>query len=210
MATWPVDVPQSNGLESADPRDDLAPAANAGMPFGDITNRAIAEEGNRKRLRLENTGIVTPAEVRESRLRRVALETCEAQARHGMGHGAILAAIQGVKADLQGVKADLQGVKADLQEVRADLQAVQATTRNGRRRELIRNGVWTPILVERAGPNPVGEVPPSHPASYELAIAMTDTQITTLERDFNLEPGTFNGATIAARREAVLRYLREG
>ena len=140
MESWPVNVPQSNGSASADPRDDLAPA---------------------------------------------------------VGNGAILAAIQAVEAKLQAVE--------------AKLQAVQASTRNGRRRELIRiGGVWTPILVERAGPNPIGAVPPSHPASHEAALDMTGPQITALEGEFNLPPGTFNGDTIFARREAVFRYLREG
>ena len=64
--------------------------------------------------------------------------------------------------------------------------------------------------MERAGTNPIDAVPPSHPESLEAAIAMTGPQITTLEGEFHLAPGTFNGATIAARREAVLRYLLEG
>ena len=93
MASWPVDVPQTGELTSGDRRDDRAPAVAAGEPLANITNRAISEEENRKRLRSENPATVTNAEVQESRRRRVALETCEAQMMNGMGNGAILAAI---------------------------------------------------------------------------------------------------------------------
>ena len=47
----------------------------------------------RKRLRERDSTVVTQDEVKASRRRLVAIETFEAQAAHGMGNGAILAAI---------------------------------------------------------------------------------------------------------------------
>ena len=189
MASWPVDVPQTGALTSGDPRDDRAPAVAAGEPLANQTNRAISEEENRKRLRSDNPASVSDAEVQESRRRRVALETCEAQMMNGMGNGAILAAIAAN---------------------RATIAANGAAIRNIRRRELSRNGTWTHILVETIGGNPVGVAPPSHPVSRGAVLRMTSAQVTALEAAFNLAPGTFDGDDLADRQNAVLEYLLEG
>lgn len=196
MATWPVAVAQSTALASGDARDERAPAVAVGGPLANNTNLAISEEEKRKRLRSENDGIVTAAELQESRRRRVALETCEAQMIHGMGNGALNAAVQSIGNDVQAI--------------RNDVHAIGATVRNLRRRELNRNGVWTHILVETAGPNPIGVAPPTHPVSRDAVFRMTVAQIVALEAAFNLPPGTFNGVGLAARRDAVLEYLLDG
>ena len=146
MASWPVDVPQTGALTCGAGvpgctslyyrRGDRAPAIAAGEPLTNISNRAISEEENRKRLRSDNPASVTDAEV-QSRRRRVALETWEAQMMNGMGNGAILAAIA-----------------ANGAAIAAAAAANGAAIRNIRRRELSPNGTWTHILVETIGGNP--------------------------------------------------------
>ena len=182
MASWPVDVLQTGELTSRDPRDDRAPAVAAGAPLANITNCAISEEENRKRLRSVNPASVTDAEVQESRRRRVALETCEAQMMNGMGNGAILAAITANGAAIAAVAAAAAANGAAI-------AANGAAIRNIRRRELSRNGTWTHILVETIGGNPVGVAPPSHPVSRGAVLRMTAAQVTALEAAFNLAPG---------------------
>ena len=214
MASWPVDVPQTGELTSGDRRDDRAPAVAAGEPLANQTNCAISEEENRKRLRSENPATVTDAEVQESRRRRVALETCEAQMMNGMGNGAILAAITAngaaIAANGAAIAANGAAIAAAAAANGAAIAANGAAIRNIRRRELSRNGTWTHILVETIGGNPAGVAPPSHPVSRGAVLRMTAAQVTALEAAFNLAPGTFDGADLADRRNAVLEYLLEG
>ena len=75
----------------------------------------------RGQLRELDEDAVTTGELKESRLRKVAVETLEAQATYGAGNAAILKAIQANNAAIQNI----------------------------RRREKNRAGLWTPILVEK-------------------------------------------------------------
>ena len=203
MATAPVAFAESAPLASGDPRDDRAPAIAVGAPLAVCVSRSIAEENNRKRLILEDPNLVTTEELHQSRRRRVALETCEAQIHHGMGNGAILDAVQANAAAIQALAAAVQANGAAI-------QANGAAIRNMRRRELNRNGTWTRILVETVGPNAIGVAPATHPGSREDVLGMSGPQITALQAAFNLEPGRFDGANLAARRNAVLTYLLDG
>lgn len=196
MNHWPQTIQQTPPLASGDARDDRAPAVVQGTPFGNSTNLAIAEEQNRKRMFVADPTTVTTIEMGQSRRRRVALETTEALITHGMGFGAVLAAVQA-----NGVAIQANGVA---------IQAMQATMQNLRRREKNRNGTWTRILVERPGANPIGLVPPNCPQSKLDVLSMSAAQIVAFETALNLPPGYFDGATLATRRTAVLEYLCEG
>lgn len=101
-------------------------------------------------------------------------------------------------------------VQALLAAIQANAAVTRAAIRNLRRRELNRNGTWTHVLVETAGPNPIGFAPQNHPQSQEEVLRMTGAQITALEASFNLDACSFNGGDLAARRNAVLNYLYEG
>ena len=119
MATYPSATQATTPLSSADNRDNQAPPIAAGAVFGDNAEEAKIEYKNRKRMREADPGSVTMAELKESRRRLCAIETVEAQVTHGMGTGAVLAAIF----------------------------ATNAAISNIRRRERNRNNDWTPILM---------------------------------------------------------------
>ena len=182
MATFPAKIDQTAALASGDGRDNQAPAIAKDDPCGDHSEPARVEWSNRKRLRELDEDAVTTGELKESRLRKVAVETLEAQATYGAGNAAILKAIQANNAAIQNI----------------------------RRREKNRAGLWTPILVEKNGDNPVGVVPAMHPQSRGAIFSLSANDVTALEGAFNLPAGRFNAPTLALRQERVLDYLTDG
>ena len=182
MATFPANINQTAQLGSLDGRDERAPPIGVGDNVDDQSKLAINEEVNRKRLRDLDPNAVTEDEVKQSRIRRIAVETTEAQVTHGLGNAAILQAIA----------------------------ATNATVQNIRRREKNRAGTWTPILVERSGNNQIGVAPANFPPSRGSVLSLSGNQITALQVAYNLPVGYFGNGALATRRNAVLDYFLDG
>lgn len=114
--------------------------------------------------------------------------------------------------------ANLTKKNTDLTKENADLTEQIASRRNQtaaqfanlRRRECIRNKAWTPLLVDRAGVNPVGVPPAIFPASRAAVLALSDAEFTDLQDAYNLPAGYFAGATLAHNRNAVDEYIKFG
>lgn len=208
---FPSAIAATAPLVSGDYRDERAPDIAAGNAFGNSVTEALLEEDTRKRLREMDPVVVTGDEVKASRLRRVAIETTQAQVTHGMGNAAILAAITNLTNSIDSLndRIDAQGDRIDAQGDRIEAQG--ARVQNMRRREKMRNGIWSEILVEFPGRNPVGVAPANQPTSRELVFTMSKQDIEALEAAFNLPVGRLSGYdTAAARRNAVMEYLTEG
>ena len=102
----------------------------------------------------------------------------------------------------------------------ADLgDRMDARMQNLLRREKIRSGTWTCLVVERLGGanNPMGVVPAHYPATRTDFLRMQTPDIAVLEAEFNFPAGHFSaiggvgaGDALAARLDALLKYLTEG
>jgi hypothetical protein len=198
---FPVAVDESPPLESGDARDIRAPVIAAFEEFGNQVELAAAEVSRRKLLRDIDPNLVTAEEVKQSRRRLVAVETIEAQIAHGVGNVAVMGAIAALG----------NQVAAYANQVAALGDRMDALLRNQRAREKNRLGIWTPLVVERPGANPMGEFP-DQPLTREAVVALTQVGVTALANRFNLPPEHFGleGTNLPTRRDAVLTYFQEG
>lgn len=194
---FPVDIASTGALASGHYLDIEAPPIAVGDAFGNALDHANLEFDMRKRLHDDVPNSVTCGELRRSRRRLVAVETTVARVCYGNG-------IAGLGAQMAAKFADLRDLIASL-----DRQST-AQCANLPRRHLNRSMTWTPILVERAGVNPVGVPPAIYPASRDAVLVMTGVQIDALQAAFNLPAGHFDGPNINKRRLAVLSYVDVG